>query len=606
MGPPSESDPPPASDTATFEREKWVAELALRQHELEIREREQRRLDTESSARLEEMRRSRWSSPLVLAILGAALATLGNVAVSWLNGVEQRNLETDRANATLQVQEQNNKAQQSLEEFKADSARLLQMIGTSDPDKAAANLQFLLDVGLVSNANTAARLKESLANREPGQGPALPAAGSVPILGTPGPGGPALGSYNAAPRETTVSGVSAGAFMAVQLATAFSSTIKGVGVIAGGPFGCASGSMITALSTCMAGSPPPNVDTLLAQAKKLADAQAIDPLPGLARQNVYVFHGYNDKVVDRAVTDAVVAFYRRSIGPGAEGKIFYQTAIGAGHSQVTVAYGGACNVTGGEFINNCNYDQAGVILQLLYGPLAERNAGKPDGKLLTFDQGRYTTRDPETYNLGDTGYLYVPDSCARSEACRVHVVLHGCGQDASTVSDTYVRHAGYNEWADNNRIIVLYPQSRALPTNPKACWDWWGFEDPSNAYLTQQGQQMATIMAMVRRVTADFRPVPEAVPASASIHMDVVIVDVSDSAAALVWRAVPRASAYKVYRRNAEDAPFVEVHESAGTNFTDSGLLAATDYAWQISAVVDGHEGERSYTVTARTRDTTR
>jgi hypothetical protein len=46
----------------------------------------------------------------------------------------------------------------------------------------------------------------------------------------------ALRGYNAAIGETSISGISSGAFMAVQFATAWSSVVKGVGVIAGGPF----------------------------------------------------------------------------------------------------------------------------------------------------------------------------------------------------------------------------------------------------------------------------------------------------------------------------------------------------------------------------------
>jgi poly(3-hydroxybutyrate) depolymerase len=150
--------------------------------------------------------------------------------------------------------------------------------------------------------------------------------------------------------------------MAVQLATAFSSIIKGVGVIAGGPFGCAFGSLNNAVSTCMTGSPRPDVDALLAQAAKLAGTRDIDPLSGLARQKIYVFHGYNDRIVAPAVTDATVEFYRRSFGPGADANIFYQTAIEAGHSQVTNAYGGACDMNAAPFLNNCSYDQAGIII----------------------------------------------------------------------------------------------------------------------------------------------------------------------------------------------------------------------------------------------------
>jgi len=48
-----------------------------------------------------------------------------------------------------------------------------------------------------------------------------------------------LSGYNANISESSVSGISSGAFMAVQFGTAWSSVIKGVGVVAGGPFWCA-------------------------------------------------------------------------------------------------------------------------------------------------------------------------------------------------------------------------------------------------------------------------------------------------------------------------------------------------------------------------------
>src|SRR5499427_8695710 len=48
-----------------------------------------------------------------------------------------------------------------------------------------------------------------------------------------------LAAYNAAIGESSISGISSGGFMAVQFATAWSSVIRGVGVIAGGPYWCA-------------------------------------------------------------------------------------------------------------------------------------------------------------------------------------------------------------------------------------------------------------------------------------------------------------------------------------------------------------------------------
>ena len=81
------------------------------------------------------------------------------------------------------------------------------------------------------------------------------------------------------PTGTTVSGVSSGAYMAVQLHIDNSRSIIGAGVVAGGPYFCAEGQLLTALNRCIgmngAGvfrrnlrptpwdSPYPSVSTLL-------------------------------------------------------------------------------------------------------------------------------------------------------------------------------------------------------------------------------------------------------------------------------------------------------------------------------------------------------
>ena len=56
-----------------------------------------------------------------------------------------------------------------------------------------------------------------------------------------------LRAYNVDVHDTSVSGLSSGAYMAVQLDVAFSSTIKGAGIIAGGPYYCAQGLLDTAV-----------------------------------------------------------------------------------------------------------------------------------------------------------------------------------------------------------------------------------------------------------------------------------------------------------------------------------------------------------------------
>jgi len=138
-----------------FEREKWLGEYELRKREIDIKEREQSR--------------SRWSNPVVLAVLAAALAGLGNAAATWLNGIEQRNLESARSEQA-----------KLMEETKAEAARILEIIKTGDADKAAANLKFLVDTGLISSADRIKSIEAFLAHRPEGGGPALP--GSVAVV----------------------------------------------------------------------------------------------------------------------------------------------------------------------------------------------------------------------------------------------------------------------------------------------------------------------------------------------------------------------------------------------------------------------------------------
>ena len=47
--------------------------------------------------------------------------------------------------------------------------------------------------------------------------------------------------------------------------------------------------------------------------------------------------------MNRTVTDATHRFYLRYLSDRNRGNLFYQTAIGAGHSQVTLSYGLECS-----------------------------------------------------------------------------------------------------------------------------------------------------------------------------------------------------------------------------------------------------------------------
>jgi poly(3-hydroxybutyrate) depolymerase len=68
-----------------------------------------------------------------------------------------------------------------------------------------------------------------------------------------------------------------------------------------------------------------------------------------------------------------------------------------------------------------------------------------------------------------------------------------------TMQNNFAMNAGYNEWAETNKIIVLYPQSAKLnPDNPYACWDWFGFT--GNDFATKTGRQMVSLKKMIERM----------------------------------------------------------------------------------------------------------
>jgi poly(3-hydroxybutyrate) depolymerase len=433
--------------------------------------------------------------------------------------------------------------------------------------------------------------------------------------------GQALKSYNAAIGDSSISGISSGAFMAVQFGFAWSSIIKGVGVVAGGPFYCAQASaadiingftlpLANATGPCMTG-PPPDLQPMMATLESKASAGAIDPLDNVKRQKIYLFHGYNDTIVARSVTDATAEFYRRRLGEEARGNLFYQQTRGAGHAFVVKEQAAgqlnACVANQSPFIDQCGYDQAGIILQHIYGALRPGTLGPLSGSIKRFDQNRYTGRHiADALGMGDEGYVFVPAACEQGGACRVHIALHGCKQDAGTIGRLFIEQTGYNAWADANGIIVLYPQAKAspfLPFNPSACWDWWSYIDHDDGYVTKAGLQIAAIKSMLDALTAGGGARPPALPGQTGVPAEMIVTDSSDMAAALAWTPVQGASSYRIWRAGADNV-FRTIGETQGPSYGDHGLAPATPYAWQVTAVVGGIEQPPSPTARASTRPT--
>ena len=108
--------------------------------------------------------------------------------------------------------------------------------------------------------------------------------------------------------------------------------------------------------------------------------------------------------------------------------------------------------------------------------------------------------------LADEAFVYVPKQCQDDnndrkgkKKCVLHVVFHGCLQTTDNIGLQYVEETGYNEVAETNNLVILYPQ--AIPDalkNPNGCWDWWGYTNKK--YAHQKGKQVKTVWRMIEKL----------------------------------------------------------------------------------------------------------
>ncbi len=325
-----------------------------------------------------------------------------------------------------------------------------------------------------------------------------------------------LPAYGADLSQTSVSGLSAGAYMAVQMHVIHSSIMQGAGIFAGGPYHCAEGNVILAQTRCMRPSilsappQPADIARFVRVTRERALAGLIDDPANLARQKAWIFVGSADDVVRPAVVDSLASYYANFM-PAQH--IVYRTGIPTFHNQIVLEGDSRippCHhknnaAAHDPYINDCDIDAAGELLRHIYGPLAARNDGTPDGSVIEFDQHEFLA-NPRRHGLDDTGWAYVPHSCANGLRCRVHVAFHGCFQFAEHVQDAYVRNSGINQWADTNGIIVLYPQTVSVTgINPNGCFDWWGYTEHTGGrgnYDTRAGVQIGAFRRMIDRLAA--------------------------------------------------------------------------------------------------------
>ena len=348
------------------------------------------------------------------------------------------------------------------------------------------------------------------------------------------------------PAGITVSGISSGAFFAHQFHIAFSSLVKGAGIVAGGPFGCAAQvdnitppfgnpfvltlvprRVVASLAVCthfgrsdfeQAGWQFPDAPAAASLQRAAVRAHTegiIDDPNNLIESRVWLFHGDRDTGVPKSTVQELRTFYQLMGVPAANIELKDGPDAKHGMPIKTLPSAGAarhCRLPEPSFLVRCDYGAAELLLQHLY-PHAKPAAthSSTAGRIIGFDQTEFFDERDASTSLNETGYLYVPANCENHSnsgaKCRLHVAFHGCEQYVDKIHGLFFRDAGYNDWADTHHVIILYPQATPwlrfadlsqITGNPKGCWDWWGFSGDN--YLSRDGKQMRAVRAMIARM----------------------------------------------------------------------------------------------------------
>lgn len=306
-----------------------------------------------------------------------------------------------------------------------------------------------------------------------------------------------LTKLNIDPTTIGFSGVSSGAFMSVQMNVIHSDLVSNIGLFAGGIFNCAQGQVATAITTCMGFPSSIDVAKYVNLAKQSEAAGKIAPLRQLARSGIYIFASPKDAVVKIEAGKKLAEFYQNFMSAA---QIKLETSVHAAHGWPTLSKGLPCATQGIPWIQNCGFDGSGEVLKsALKNQLSQprRDLTQDEFKLIQrFDQNEFGA---QTALLASEGFAFIPKTCLAGTKCHLHVALHGCQQNEEYAQTQFVENAGLNEWAVDNNIVVLYPQTRKTTQNTNACWDWFGYTGPE--YATKSGLQIQFLKKLINQVS---------------------------------------------------------------------------------------------------------
>jgi hypothetical protein len=205
---------------------------------------------------------------------------------------------------------------------------------------------------------------------------------------------------------------------------------------------------------------------LIRKATKLSKEKKIDPTKNLYESKIFNFHGKLDTIVSEDVSFASADFFRAFVKP-ANIKERYDDLVN--HCFPTIESGSPCDEVSSPFIGACNLDGAGLALQHLITKDFHSPTKPISSNLFEIDQTPFIPSNIDSSidsSIGSTGFIYIPTSCQNGEKCHLHMALHGCRQQVDHLRNIFALETGFNEWAESNNIIILYPSTTSSPDNP--------------------------------------------------------------------------------------------------------------------------------------------
>lgn len=130
---------PAMSDDTALEREKFEFDKQMRIAERDLK--------------VTEANRSRWSNPLVVALVGAVLVGIGNIGITFVHESNEQDL---AARANLR--------QSALENFRAENTNIIEILKLSDTEKVRTGLCRLMRLNAIKTPDTSSYVQTYIGN----------------------------------------------------------------------------------------------------------------------------------------------------------------------------------------------------------------------------------------------------------------------------------------------------------------------------------------------------------------------------------------------------------------------------------------------------------